>query len=465
MNRRWFFLPVVDYPSFTAGCIAYEMLEGDPPFRSKLGAKDLFRKIMTEKVKMPAGSSSAAHKLLKGLLNRNPLQRWGVAKSTMFEIGGVSGLQQAAFFDGINWEKLERKEVEPPDTFEVSDDGDTRHFHDEFTGMTLPRSVIFMATDEYKPKHVKSDCFRGFSFIQEDFYLPDRDEEEVKMYWNSDQGDVESESECASSKCDNEHVPLEPAVIDKNKRPPRKRKKKPNAAASPEPTASNRQNEDALLTHMELASVSSIATGEDALDERTSEAAPAVPARSDGLFESATAPKPASNIPGLILSMESTTITSPSPAVRPSSSLTDSGTKTRPQGTSNQWQESPRKQQPVVQPTNTIQQTRPATRMGPVWGNASANSVQTRQAPASRPTWHQSSAVNPPPLPPTASPSDWTQHRMSPRKSPYVAMSLHQVSTAAPMPSWPSLAVTDPALPSIKPAPTKPIVQGAWAKR
>jgi serine/threonine protein kinase len=196
------------FSMFNIGCIAYEMLEGDPPFRSKLGAKDLFRKIMTEKVKMPDGSSSAAHKLLKGFLNRNPHQRWGVTKSTMFEVGGVSAVQQAAFFQGLDWDKLERKEVDPPDTFEVSHDDDTRHFHDEFTGMTLPRSVTIMASDDYKPKHVTSDCFRGFSFIQDDFYLPERDEEETKMYWNSGQGDCESESECASSKCDNDRIPL-----------------------------------------------------------------------------------------------------------------------------------------------------------------------------------------------------------------------------------------------------------------
>lgn len=116
---------------WSLGCIAYEMLNGLPPFRSKLGAKDLFRKIMSEKVKMPDGATAAACKLLKGLLNRTPHSRLGAARSTMFEVGGPAGLKNVDFFKHMDWEKLEKKEVEPPERLTVQDDHDLKHFHDE----------------------------------------------------------------------------------------------------------------------------------------------------------------------------------------------------------------------------------------------------------------------------------------------------------------------------------------------
>lgn len=209
---------------WSLGCIAYEMLKGLPPFQSNKGAKDLFSKIMKEKVKMPPGSSAAACKLLKGLLCRDVSKRLGTARSTMFEVGGVVALKQMEFFHGIDWSKLALKEVEPPEILNVSDEKDLKHFHEEFTGMALPRSVLMMSSSNYRPRHVDSQAFRGFSFIQDDFVMPERDEDEVKSYWDSVEEDGASLSDAASSKLnlDIEELNLD----DGKKRPPRKRNKK-----------------------------------------------------------------------------------------------------------------------------------------------------------------------------------------------------------------------------------------------
>jgi len=217
---------------WSLGCIAYEMLNGLPPFSSKQGSKELFRKIMSEKVKMPPGSTAAACKLLKGLLNRNPDKRLGAARSTMFEVGGVAGLKQQPFFANakIDWIHLDLKQMEPPYDLNVDHEHDLRNFHNEFTAMPLPRSVKGMTNDDHKPRRIASDTFRGFSFIQDGFVLPSRDANEIESYWKTVEEDGESDSDLASSKyaSDNEGggaaaPSLEP---EKKKRPPRKRKKK-----------------------------------------------------------------------------------------------------------------------------------------------------------------------------------------------------------------------------------------------
>lgn len=110
--------------------------------------------------------------------------------------------------------------------------------------MTLPRSVKFMAEDsDFKPKQCQSDAFKGFSFIQSDFDLPDRTDEQHDHYWNNFEADGESASDNASSmgddydwmQCPAPHRPtLEstPEVSEKKKRPPRKKKTKPQMTSS-----------------------------------------------------------------------------------------------------------------------------------------------------------------------------------------------------------------------------------------
>jgi p70 ribosomal S6 kinase len=219
---------------WSLGCIAYEMLQGQPPFSSKQGSKELFRRIMMEKVKMPEGSSAGACKLLKGLLNRNVIQRLGAAKSTMFEVGGAAGLKQAAFFKCIDWDKLEQKQAIPPFIMQVDHEEDLRHFHDEFTSMPLPRSVMQVSTDDVKLRRCDSTAFRGFSFIQNEFILPERSEGDINNYWNAAgvEDDGESCSDTASSKCEGDEGGLlqQPLQSPLKKRPPRKRKPKEKVA-------------------------------------------------------------------------------------------------------------------------------------------------------------------------------------------------------------------------------------------
>ena len=130
------------------GILMYEMLNGSPPFQAEC-QKDLDRKIIQEKLKLPPHTSSVAHSLLKGLLEKDMTKRLGSTKSTMFTIGGVAALKSHEFFVDIDFKKLVRKELKPPiDISEgtISVDGTkdigTGNFHEEFTGQQVSQSMI-----------------------------------------------------------------------------------------------------------------------------------------------------------------------------------------------------------------------------------------------------------------------------------------------------------------------------------
>jgi len=205
---------------------------------------------MNERIRIPDGASAAACKLLKGLLNRDAGKRLGAARGTMLELGGVGALKQQAFFSGLDFGKLELKQIEPPENFNVDHDEDLRHFHDEFVNMTLPRSVKEMSSLDFLPKRCVSQNFRGFSFIGDSFPTPDRTASEQEHYWNNVDEDGQSQSDCASrSSLGDEHFGdlLDPEPVpEKKKRPARKKKKKQQLVPPLETTNENEAHEMAF---------------------------------------------------------------------------------------------------------------------------------------------------------------------------------------------------------------------------
>jgi ribosomal protein S6 kinase beta len=118
------------------GCLAFEMLTGDAPFRDK-NRKDLYKKILQEKVTFPSYLSPNSVSFIKGLLERNVEKRLGCGKSTMFEVRGVSQVKSHPFFKEINWASLQQRNFVSPLQVHVENELDTSNFDEYFTNQPL----------------------------------------------------------------------------------------------------------------------------------------------------------------------------------------------------------------------------------------------------------------------------------------------------------------------------------------
>ncbi|GMH67511.1 hypothetical protein TrLO_g1651 [Triparma laevis f. longispina] len=201
---------------WSLGVLVFEMCSGETPFRMEKGegGKELNKKIMYGKIRMPPGTGPACCILLKGLLNRNVNERLGCRKGTMFKTGGVREIKELEFFEGIEWNRLERLEVEPPiiPTSDVAS-----NFHKEFTDTPLPRSVTDLPST-WKPSKVRSDKFKGFSVVLDSSIVPERVEGEVEDYWNRECEEGESESDASETEMTQKVNKEKPKKQRKNKK-------------------------------------------------------------------------------------------------------------------------------------------------------------------------------------------------------------------------------------------------------
>lgn len=108
-NERYSFSP--DWFSF--GCLVYEMIEGQAPFRArkeKVKREEVDRRVKMDQERYSIKFSEDAKSLCQQLLAKNPTQRLGGKADR----NGALLIKQHLFFQSINWKRLEAGIIDPP---------------------------------------------------------------------------------------------------------------------------------------------------------------------------------------------------------------------------------------------------------------------------------------------------------------------------------------------------------------
>uniref|UniRef100_A0A8C5DTI9 Protein kinase C n=1 Tax=Gouania willdenowi TaxID=441366 RepID=A0A8C5DTI9_GOUWI len=145
--------PSVDW--WALGVLLYEMLLGHAPFEAE-NEDDLFESILTEDIVYASWLSTQAVDILRALLTKNPARRLGCVASE----GGENAVTCHPFFNCIDWDKLNRREIEPPFKPRIKAPEDVNNFDPDFTQeepTLTPIDDPFIST-------INQEDFRDFSF-------------------------------------------------------------------------------------------------------------------------------------------------------------------------------------------------------------------------------------------------------------------------------------------------------------
>jgi len=121
---------------WSLGILLYELTVGIPPFFSH-NTNEMYHKIQYANLTFPPYLSENCKNLITLLLNRNPDERLGAGETD------VEDIKTQPFFEGLDWDQMLAKEIEPPYKPNVkTSNEDTTNFSPEFTDEPVVDSVV-----------------------------------------------------------------------------------------------------------------------------------------------------------------------------------------------------------------------------------------------------------------------------------------------------------------------------------
>ncbi|XP_066568684.1 protein kinase C alpha type [Amia ocellicauda] len=148
----------VDWWSF--GVLLYEMLAGQPPFDG-CDEEELLESILEQSVSYPKSLSKEAVSACKGFLTKQAVKRLGSGPD------GERDVRDHLFFRRIDWERLERLEIQPP--FRPRAGGRNGENFDRFFTSAPP---TLTPSDQDVLSALDQSEFDGFSFLNPNLHFP-----------------------------------------------------------------------------------------------------------------------------------------------------------------------------------------------------------------------------------------------------------------------------------------------------
>ncbi|XP_022102563.1 serine/threonine-protein kinase Sgk1-like [Acanthaster planci] len=142
------------------GAVLYEMLSGLPPFYSRDTA-EMYDNILHKPLRMKSNFSAPAKSILEGMLQKDRKKRLGAG------VEDFKVIRNHEFFDPIDWEQLDGREITPPFNPSVSSSMDTKNIDPEFVREPVPQSVGRSIEPHMVSASVQEadSAFTGFTYV------------------------------------------------------------------------------------------------------------------------------------------------------------------------------------------------------------------------------------------------------------------------------------------------------------
>ncbi|KAF7496475.1 Protein kinase C [Sarcoptes scabiei] len=141
------------------GVLLYEMLVGQPPFDGE-DEEELFAAITDHSVSYPKSLSKEAKDICRALLVKNPDKRLGCSLES-----GEEDVRSHPFFRRIDWDKIAKREVQPPFKPKIKHRKDVSNFDKQFTS----ERTDLTPTDRLFMMNLDQTEFMGFSYLNPEF--------------------------------------------------------------------------------------------------------------------------------------------------------------------------------------------------------------------------------------------------------------------------------------------------------